>query len=115
MQGYGPLGAGDDGGRVAGTPGQVLLEPGHVAERRRHQHELRVDQLEDRHLPGPASVRVRVEVELIHHHLADIGGRTVPEGDVREDLGGGADDRRLVVDPGVTGEHADVLGTEDLD
>ena len=67
------LGGGDDGGRPAGAAGEVVVEPLDVAERGRHQHELRLRQLEQRHLPGPAPVRLGVEVELVHHHLGDVG------------------------------------------
>jgi hypothetical protein len=44
-------------------------------ERRRHEHELRLRQLEQRDLPGPAALRVGVEVELVHDDLADVGVR----------------------------------------
>ena len=46
-----------------------------------------------RHLPGPAAVRVGVEVELVHHDLADVGVGAVAQRDVGQDLGGAADDR----------------------
>jgi hypothetical protein len=71
------------------------LEPGDVAERRRHQHELRLRQLEQRHLPGPAAVGLGVEVELVHHDLADVGVGALAQRDVGQDLGGAADDRRV--------------------
>ncbi len=72
-------------------------------------------QLEQRHLPGPAAVGLGVEVELVHHHLADVGLGTLAQRDVGQHLGGAADDRRLGVDRGVAGQHADVLGAEDVD
>ena len=49
---------------------EVVDEPGDVAQRGRHQDELRLRQLEQRHLPGPAPVGVGVEVELVHHDLS---------------------------------------------
>ena len=61
-----------------------------VAERRRHQQELRLRQLEQRHLPGPAAVRVGVEVELVHHDQADVGVGALAQREVGEDLGGAA-------------------------
>ena len=102
------LGRVDHRGGPAGAAGQVRLEPGDVAEGRRHQHELRPRQLEQRDLPGPAALGVGVEVELVHHHLADVGVGAVPQRDVGQDLGGAADDRRLRVDAGVAGHHADL-------
>ena len=108
-----PGGAGDHRGRPPGTPGQVVHEPGDVAERRGHQQELRLRQLEQRHLPGPAAVGLGVEVELVHHHLADVRVGALAQRDVGEHLGGAADDRRLGVDRGVAGQHADVVGAED--
>ncbi len=105
----------DDGGVAAGALLEVVDEEGDVAERRGHQEELRVEQLEQRHLPGPAAVVLRVEVELVHHHEADVGGATLAQRDVGQHLGGAADDRRVRVHRRVAGEHADVVGAEDLD
>ena len=90
-----PLGRADHGGRPAGPAGQVALEPADVAERRRHQHELGLRQLDQRHLPGPAAIRVGVEVELVHDDLAGVGVGAVPQRDVGQHLGGAADDRRV--------------------
>ena len=105
----------DDRGLPLRTTTQVVDEPGHVAERRGHQQELRLRQLEQRHLPGPAAVGLGIEVELVHHHLADVGLGTLAQRDVGQHLGGAADDRRLGVDRGVTGQHPDVVGAEDVD
>ena len=66
-----------NGRRPASPPGQVALEPADVAERRGHEHELRLRQLDQRHLPGPAAIGIGVEMELVHHDLADVGGGTV--------------------------------------
>ena len=98
--------------RPAGAAGQALLDRAHVAERGRHEDELRPDQLQERHLPRPASVGVAVEVELVHHDLVDVRGGPVAKGHVRDDLGGGADDGGRGIDRGVAGQHADVLGAE---
>ena len=97
-----------------GTPAEIGLEPRRVAQRRRHQQELRLGQLDQRHLPRPAAVRVGVEVELVHHDQADVGAGAFAQRHVGEDLGGRGDDRRIGVDRGVTGDHADVVGAEDL-
>ena len=51
-------------------------------------------------------------MELVHDHVVHRGFRTVAEGDVGEDLGGAADDGRVVVDGGVAGDHADVFRAE---
>ena len=108
-------GTADHGGRAPGASGEIVHEAGDVAERRGHQQELGLRQLDQRHLPGPAAVGLGVEVELVHHHLPDVGGRSLAERDVGEHLGGAADQRRLGVDRGVTGEHADVVGAEHVD
>ena len=59
---------GDRRGRAARAPGQLGLETADVAEGGRHQQELRVRQLDQRDLPGPAAVDVAVVVELVHDH-----------------------------------------------
>ena len=92
---------------------QVLAQRRDVAERGRHQQELRLREAEDRHLPGPAALGLRVEVELVHHDLADVGVRALAQRDVGQHLGGAADDRRAAVDRGVAGQHPHVLGAED--
>ena len=57
---------------------------------------------------------VGVVVELVHNDVVHRGVRAVAEGDVGEDLGGAADDRGVVVDGGVAGDHADVFRAEDV-
>ncbi len=109
----GALGGVDEGGLSLGAVGEVLAQVGDVAERRAHQQELGLGEHEDRHLPRPAPLRVGVEVELVHHDLADVGVLALAQGDVGQDLGGAGDDRRAAVDRRVAGEHADVLGAED--
>ncbi len=94
------------------APLQVVLEPRDVAEGGAHEDELRVDQLDQRNLPGPAAVGLGVEVELVHDDEADVGVRALTQRQVGEDLGGAADDRRTAVDGGVAGHHPDVLGPE---
>ena len=71
-------------------------------------------QLEDRHLPGPAAIGVGVVVELIHDHEPHVGPRTLTQRDVGQDLGRAADDRGVRVDRRIAGQHADVVGAEDL-
>ena len=114
-QRHGTFGVVHDGGVAAGAPLEVLDEEGDVAQGGRHQQELGVEQLQQRHLPGPAAVVLGVEVELVHHHEADVGTPALAQRDVGQDLGGAADDRGVGVHRRVTGEHADVVGTEDLD
>src|SRR5690606_27854896 len=65
------------------------------------------------HLPGPAAVRLGVEVELVHDDHTDVGALPLAQGDVGQDLGRADHDRGVGVDGGVTGEHPDVLRTED--
>ena len=54
-------------------PCQVSGDLADIAEGRRHQQELRLGQAEQRHLPRPAALAVGIEVELVHHDLADVG------------------------------------------
>ena len=75
VQRHRALGVGDQRGRPAGAAGEVLAQRRDVAEGGRHQQELRLRQLQQRHLPGPAAVGVAVEVELVHDHEADVGVR----------------------------------------
>ncbi len=113
-QRHGPRRRPYDRGGPAGAPGEVLLEHRDIAERGRHQDELCLRQLQQRDLPGPAAVRLGIEMELVHHDLADVGVPAVAQRDGGEYLGGAADDRRIGVDRGVPGEHPDVLGAEEL-
>ena len=53
-------------------------------------------------------------MELVHDDVVHEGVRAVAEGDVGEDLGGAADDRGVVVDGGVAGDHTDVFRAEDV-
>ena len=57
---------------------------------------------------------VGVVVELVHDDVVHRGVRAVAEGDVGEDFRGAADDRGVVVDGGVAGDHADVFRAEDV-
>src|SRR5699024_6732016 len=114
-QRYGSLGGADDRGGTTGPPRQILLEEGDVTQRRRHQHELGVGELQQGYLPCPTTVRVGVEVEFVHHHLADIRGGTVPQRHVGQDLRSAANYRRVRINTGVAGEHPDVRRTEHLD
>ena len=98
--------------RPAGAADQALFDRAHIAERGRHEHELRPRQFQERYLPRPAPVRVAVEVELVHHDLVDVGCDPGTQRHVRHDLGGGAHDRGGGIDRCVSGQHADVLGTE---
>ena len=93
VQRHRAYGVGDDRGRPAVAPGQVVDEAGDVAERGRHQQELRLRQLQQRHLPRPAAVRLGVEVELVHHHEPDVRRPALAQRDVGQHLGGAADDR----------------------
>jgi hypothetical protein len=53
-------------------------------------------------------------VELVHDDVVHRGIRAVAEGDVGEDFRSAADDRGVVVDGGVAGDHADVFRAEDV-
>ena len=113
VQRHRAFGVRDQSGGSFGAPGEVLAQERHVAEGGRHQQELSPGQLQQRHLPGPSAVGVAIEVELVHHHQADVSLRTFPQRDVGQNLGGAGDDRCAGVDRGVPGEHADVARPED--
>ena len=115
LQRHGAVGPGHRDGLAAGPPGQVLLEDRGVAERRRHEEELRRGHEQQRHLPRPAAVGLGVEVELVHDDEPDVGELALAQGVVGQDLGRRADDGGAGVDRRVAGEHPDVLGAEDLD
>ena len=102
----------DQCGGASGATGEVLAQRGGVTERGRHEQELHVRQLEQRHLPGPAAVGLAVEVELVHHDLADVGSGPLTECLVGENLCGAADHGCVRIHGGVTGEHADLVGAE---
>ena len=106
--------AGDDGGRLPGATRQILGEEVDLTESCRHQEELRVRQLDERNLPRPTSIGFGVEMELVHHDLADIGVRALSQCEIRDDLCRRTNDRRRRVHGGVAGHHADVLGSEDF-
>ena len=89
-------------------------EKGGVAEGGGHEEEAGAWQCEERDLPGGTARVVGVVVELVHDDVVHRGVRAVAEGDVGEDFGGAADDRGVVVDGGVAGDHADVFRTEDV-
>ena len=115
VQRHGALDAGD----LRHLASRAALEVGHdrgdIAEGRRHEQELHARKKQQRHLPRPAALGVAVVVELVHHDGVDVGIRALPQGDVREDLSGAADDRCVCVDGRVAGDHSHVLGAEDLD
>ena len=101
-----------DRGVAPGPLGEVATEELDVAERRRHQQELCVRELEQRHLPRPAPLGVAVEVELVDD--GDVDGRlaAVAQRPVGEDLLRAADDRGVRVDGSVAGDHPHAIGSE---
>src|SRR6185312_12460101 len=114
VQGDGPLAGGDGGGVPVGQLGQLALEAADVAQGGAHEQELRLRQLQQGQLPGPAALRVRVVVELVHDDHADVGVLALAQGNVGQDLGRAADDGGVLVHGGVSRDHADVFGPEDL-
>ena len=91
---------------------KVGLDPVGVAERGRHQQEPRVAQFEQGHLPRPATVALGEVVELVHRHVGDGKGSARLQHGVPEDLGRAADDRCVLVDACVAGDHAHGIGAE---
>ena len=110
-----PLDAGHEHRLAAGAALKVTGDHRHVAERCRHQQELRVCHSEQRHLPRPPTIGVGVEVELVHDHLADRRIRPVPQGNGCEDLGRAAHDGGVSVDGRVAGDEPHPVGAEELD
>ena len=94
---------------------EVFRDVGQVAEGRRHQHEPGVVQHQKRNLPRPPPLRVGVKVELVGDHHIDGSGRSLAQREVRHDLGRRAHDGGIRVHARVTGYHADVLGSENVD
>ena len=114
FQGYGPIGRGDVGRR---DPRETLDPPGDrrdVAESRRHQQKPGVGQSDQRDLPRPAPVPVGIVVELVHDDGRRFEAFALPKGHVGQDLGGAADHRRVGIDRGVAGLHADVFRSQNL-
>ena len=87
---------------------------GDIAERGAHEHELRVGQGEQWHLPSPAAVGVGKVVELVHGDAANIGIFALAQCVVGKDFSRAADDGRFGVDMRVAGDHADVIAAEHL-
>ena len=112
LQGHGAVRGDDRGRRTPGESREFLRKERRVPQRGGHQEEARLRQREQRHLPRPAALAVRVVVELVHHNVADTGARTLAQGDVCEDFRGAAQDGRIVVHRGVAGAQADVVRTE---
>ena len=102
----------DEGGGRAGERGELFGEKRGVAEGGGHEEEAGARQRQQRDLPGYAARVVGVVVELVHDDIVHRGVRAVAEGDVGKDFGGAADDRGIVVDGGVAGDHADVFRAE---
>ena len=109
---HGAIGGAHHGGALAVEALEVLLERLGIAERCAHQEEARVRQREQRDLPRHAALAVGVVVELVDHGEVDVGVGALGERHVGEDLGGGADDRRVAVDRRVARHEPDVLGAE---
>ena len=103
--------------QVAGSAGVFLERGGNrgdIAERGAHEHELRVGQGEQRHLPGPTTIGVGKVVELVHGDAAHVGIFALAQCVVSKDLCRAADDGRLGVDMRVAGNHTDVIAAEYL-
>ena len=88
---------------------------GDVAKRRAHQQELRMRKRQQRNLPRPATLRVSVEVKLVHSHAADIGAFPLAQRLVRENLGRAAYDRSVRIDGHIARNHADVFPAQHID
>jgi len=99
------------------TPGlraQLFFDGRGVSERRGHQQEGGSREQQQRDLPRDTAIAVAEVVELVEHHVADRSLRALAQRHVREHLGRATDQRRVVVDARVAGQHADVIGAEEV-
>ena len=100
-----------------GTPSEFLHalgDSGSVAEGCGHEDELRLRQRQQRHLPRPAALGIAEVVEFVHDDDSHVQHWAFTQRLVGEDLRRGADDGSARVDRTVTGDHADVVGTQAL-
>ncbi len=109
---YRPIGRRDQCGFPTGPFGEVAFEERRRTEGRRHQEELAAREFEQRKLPGPAALRIRIEVELVGDHDIDRRIGTVAQRPVGQNLCRATDDRCIRVDAPVAGHHADAVGAE---
>ena len=112
LQRHRPHGVVDDGDLAARTFAQVPNEEGDVTQRGRQQNHLRLGQLQEGHLPGPAALRIGVVVELVHDDAVHVHVLALTQGLVGQDLRRAADDRCGGVDGGVPGDHTHVVRPE---
>ena len=113
-QGDRTLGVVDDLNRAA----CALLEMGgngaSIAERRAHEQELGLRQLEQGNLPCPTAVHICIEVELVHGDVGDVCIRALRQSAVGQDLRRAADDWGGGVDGAITRDHADEIAAKDI-
>ena len=103
---------GDEVGIAVSAAVQRRAYAGRIAQSGAHHQELGVRQCQQRHLPGPAALRVAVVMELVHRH-ADIVAGVAAQSLLRQYLRCAADDGRADVNVRVASDHADVLLAED--
>ena len=80
-----------------------------VAKCGTHQQKLHIGKRKQRHLPGPAAIGVREEVELVHGDALNGGVLPLGERLIRENLLRAANDRGRRVDVHISRDHAHVL------
>ena len=115
LEWHGSLRIVDEGDVPTGAFFPLFLKTGGVTECGRQGNELWGGQFQQRHLPGPAALRVGVEVELIHDDHVGIERIALAKGLVRQNFGGAAHDRCKRVERDIPRDHADVVRTEQLD
>ncbi len=98
--------------RAPGELGERLLERLGGPEGGAHQKKLGALEDEKGNLPGDAALLVGVVVKLVHHDAVDASLLSFTKRDVREDLGGAADDVGVAVHRGVAGDEAHAVGAE---
>jgi hypothetical protein len=115
VQRGGALHRGDVGDTATRALFEIGGDGGHVAQRRRGQQHLAPGELQQRHLPRPATVALCVVVELVEAGEPELTRRPDGQRVVRQHLGGAHQYRRIRVDRCVAGGEAHGVGTQQVD
>ena len=109
VQWHRAVGAGHGDGFASCSGGEVFFEGRGGAERRRHQQELHLRELQQRHLPGPTALRIGVVVKLVDDDQVDVCRCSLTQREVGENLLGATDHRSICVHRRVAGDHPDIV------
>ena len=114
LQGNRANGVRDKGCVTPGAFPQLLRDFRGVTKGGREEDELRVGEFQQRYLPGPAALRIAVEVELIHDDHVGVQVCALAQRLVGKDLSGATDDGCLRVEGNVAGHHPHIGGAESI-